>query len=82
MRKVIFALVATVLMGATAVQAGDCPNIAAQVAEMIAAMPDADAAMLEQAQALHDEGMMLHESGDHAGSVAKLEEAVALLEVK
>ncbi len=32
-----------------------------------------------QAQALRDEGQALHDSGDHAGSMAKLMEAEALL---
>jgi len=70
-------LVSMAMLGS--VQAHNCPNLAAEVTAKITEMADADSDMLATAQELHDEGVALHESGDHDGSVARLEEALAVL---
>jgi len=78
MKTLVLSLLVSMAMLGT-VQAHNCPNLAAEVAAKITEMADADADLLATAQELHDAGVALHESGDHDGSVAKLEEALAAL---
>jgi hypothetical protein len=77
MKKTILTAVALMAFAAPAL-AHQCPAMAA-VAEDALAQSTADQATKDRITALIAEGRALHESGDHDGSVAKLEEALTLL---
>jgi hypothetical protein len=77
MKKLLTALALTVLMSGTAF-ANSCPTHVKKIDEALATST-ASEEVKAQAQALRDEGQALHDSGDHAGSMAKLAEAEALL---
>lgn len=61
--------------------AGSCP---AEMASIDAALETASLSEADMAEvkALRDEGETLHDSGDHAGSMAKLAEAKAKLGIE
>jgi hypothetical protein len=77
MKKLLTALALTALLSGTAF-ANSCPL---HVKKIDAALASSTASedVKAQAQALRDEGQALHDSGDHAGSMAKLAEAETLL---
>jgi len=77
MKKLLTALALTVLMTGTAF-ANSCPTHVKKIDEALATSTASDE-VKAQAQALRDEGQALHDSGDHAGSMAKLMEAEKLL---
>jgi hypothetical protein len=77
MKKLLTALALTALLSGTAF-ANACPTHVKKIDEALASS-SASAEVKAQAQALRDEGEALHSSGDHAGSMAKLAEAEALL---
>ena len=81
--KKLFAIVAlgtAVLFGAAVVEANQCPLLVKQLREAKVA----DAKKAEEVKKLTDEAEKLHQSGKHAESVAKCEEAakVAGIELK
>ena len=79
MKKLMAAVAVTLLMTGTAF-ANSCPTHIQAVDAALTANPNgASAEDLAQAKALRDEGQALHDSGDHAGSMAKLAEAEKLL---
>jgi hypothetical protein len=77
MKKLLTALALTALMTGTAF-ASSCPTHVKKIDDALASSTASDE-VKAQAQALRDEGQALHDSGDHAGSMAKLAEAEALL---
>ena len=77
MKKLLTALALTTLLSGTAF-ANSCPTHVQKIDEALAASTESDE-VKAQAQALRDEGQALHDSGDHAGSMAKLAEAEAML---
>jgi len=77
MKKLLTALAITALMTGTAF-ANACPMHVKKIDDALASSTASDE-VKTQAQALRDEGQALHDSGDHAGSMAKLAEAEALL---
>ena len=77
MKKLLTALALTVLMTGAAF-ANSCPTHVKKIDEALATSTASDE-VKAQAQALRDEGQALHDSGDHAGSMAKLMEAEKLL---
>jgi hypothetical protein len=77
MKKLITALTLTVFMSGAAF-ANECPMHVQKIDAALATSTASDD-VKTQAQALRDEGQALHESGDHAGSMAKLQEAEQLL---
>jgi len=77
MRTILLSLVAASALAAPA-WANQCPMLMGQIEEQLAAS-SADDATKAQIETLLAEGRSLHESGDHAGSEAKLNEALALL---
>lgn len=79
MKRTIFTLVVSVAL-ASPVSANQCPAMAAQIEEALATSA-ADDATKAQVAALLEEGLALHDAGDHAGSEARLGEAMDLLGV-
>lgn len=80
MKNFVISLFAVVMLGAVSVSYADnCQDLSADFTDKVEQMSNVDSKLLEQAQLLHDEGMTLHNGGDHAGSVAKLDEALQLL---
>jgi opacity protein-like surface antigen len=77
MKRILMALVSAIALASPAF-AGQCPMMMGQIEEALATTA-ADEATKAQATALLEEGRALHDSGDHAGSEAKLGEAMALL---
>ena len=77
MKTFLLAVAATVAFAAPAL-ANQCPMMMGQI-EAALATSTADEATKTTATTLLDEGRALHEAGDHAGSEAKLAEAMALL---
>jgi hypothetical protein len=77
MKKLLTALAITALMTGTAF-AASCPMHVKKIDDALATSTASDE-VKTQAQALRDEGQALHDSGDHAGSMAKLAEAEKLL---
>ena len=77
MKKLLTALALTVFLGGTAF-ANSCPMHVQKIDAALATSTASDE-VKAQAQALRDEGQALHDSGDHAGSMAKLAEAETLL---
>jgi hypothetical protein len=77
MKKLLTALALTVLMTGTAF-ANSCPTHVKKIDEALASSTVSED-VKAQAKALRDEGQALHDSGDHAGSMAKLAEAEKLL---
>ena len=81
--KTLFAIIAlatAAVFGAAVVEAGQCPLLVKQLREA----KIADATKAEEVKKLTDEAEKLHQSGKHAESVAKCEEAakVAGIELK
>ena len=77
MKKLLTAIALTAVLSGTAF-ANSCPMHVKKIDEALASSTASDE-VKAQAQALRDEGQALHDSGDHAGSMAKLEEAEKLL---
>jgi len=77
MKKLLTALALTAFLSGTAF-ANSCPTHVKKIDEALATSTASDE-VKAQAQALRDEGQALHDSGDHAGSMAKLMEAEKLL---
>ncbi len=77
MTRMLLVLASAMALGGPA-WAGQCPMMMGQIEEALATTA-ADEATKAQATALLEEGRALHDSGDHAGSEAKLGEAMALL---
>ena len=77
MKKLLTALALTALLSGTAF-ANSCPMHVQKIDAALATSTASDE-VKAQAQALRDEGKALHDSGDHAGSMAKLAEAETLL---
>jgi len=59
--------------------AGSCPMDMKQIDAALAANPDLSASDRERVMELRAEGEQLHKAGDHADSVARLDEAKQLL---
>ena len=59
--------------------AGSCPLDMSQIDAALAANPQLSASDLDRVKALRAEGEKLHKSGNHADSVARLNEAKQLL---
>ncbi len=59
--------------------AGSCPMDMKQIDAALAANPDLSGSNRERVMELRAEGERLHKSGNHADSVARLNEAKALL---
>ena len=76
--RIVCALAIMVVLAAPAV-ASQCPSLVAKIDEAVAAGTTLSADDLAKVQALRDEGEALHNAGSHADSVAKLNEALALL---
>ena len=77
MKKLITAAILTAFMSGAAF-ANSCPTHVKKIDDALATSTASDE-VKAQAQALRDEGQALHDAGDHAGSMAKLAEAEALL---
>ncbi|WP_119300317.1 hypothetical protein [Dongia deserti] len=77
MKKLITAIALTVFMAGSAF-ANSCPMHVKAIDEALATST-ASEDVKAQAQALRDEGQALHEAGNHAESMAKLQEAEQLL---
>jgi hypothetical protein len=77
MRKTVLTLVIALGL-ATPALAGNCPVLMGEFEEALKTTTVDDATKVA-AQALYDSGKALHESGDHAASVAALEEALAMI---
>ena len=77
MKKLLTALALTAFLSGTAF-ANSCPMHVQKIDAALATSTASDE-VKAQAQALRDEGQSLHDSGDHAGSMAKLAEAETLL---
>jgi uncharacterized protein HemX len=75
----LVALVAALVMGVGApAYAFKCPSLIRQANEQMAKM-DQNSDKVKQAKALAEEADKLHKAGNHAESVKKAEEALALL---
>lgn len=74
----IITLAAALSFAASLAHAGNCPNVMAEIdaALTTASISEADKTKVME---LRTEGETLHGSGDHAGSMAKLDEAKKLL---
>lgn len=59
--------------------AGQCPMLATQIEEALAAAPGLPADTRAAVTAMLEEGLRLHGSGDHAGSEAALGAAMQML---
>jgi len=59
--------------------AGSCPMDMKQIDAALAANPDISASDRQRVMELRAEGEQLHKSGNHAQSVARLDEAKGLL---
>lgn len=80
MRKTLLALGAVIAVaGATPALANHCPADMAQIDKFVAAHPELPADTLAEARKLRAEGETLHKAGDHAASMAKLDQAKKLL---
>ena len=77
MKHLIAAVVIALL--ATPALAGRCPAEMGAIDAALAANPSLSEADLARVQELRAEGERLHNAGDHAASVAALDEAKALL---
>ncbi len=77
MTRMILAAVVALSVAAPAF-AHQCPMLMGLIEEALAS-GTADEATKGQASKLLEEGRALHEAGDHAGSEAKLGQAMALL---
>jgi len=77
MKKLLTAIALTAFLSGTAF-ANSCPMHVKKIDDALASSTASDE-VKAQAQALRDEGQALHDSGDHAGSMAKLAEAETLL---
>ena len=80
MKKLLTAIALTAFLSGTAF-AASCPMHVKKVDDALATST-ASEEVKAQAKALRDEGQALHDSGDHAGSMAKLAEAEALLGIQ
>ncbi len=78
MKKTALAFTLSLVLTAPAF-AGNCPVLMGQFEEALSAST-ADDATKASATALYETGKAAHDSGDHAASIAALEEALALLE--
>jgi hypothetical protein len=80
MKQLAFvALVAALVLAVgSPAYAFNCPNLIRQANEQMAKM-DQNSAKVKQAKALAEEADTLHKAGNHADSVKKAEEALALL---
>ncbi len=75
----LFALVAALILAVGApAYAFKCPSLIKQANEQMANM-DPTSEKVKQAKALVEEADKLHKAGNHADSVKKAEEALALL---
>ena len=72
-------LLAVGLLLSGAVLASDCPNLVAEIDSILAEKSDLEESVRAQVTALRDEGQQLHESGNHDGSMEKLQQALTLL---
>lgn len=77
MKKFILAAAMTLAL-ATPAFAGQCPAIMAKIDEAMKTAT-ADDATKAKIMELYDKGKAEHDGGDHAASVASLNEALALL---
>ena len=77
MKKLLTAIALTAFLSGTAF-ANSCPTHVKKIDDALASST-ASEEMKAQAQALRDEGQALHEAGNHAESMAKLQEAEQLL---
>jgi hypothetical protein len=59
--------------------AGQCPSLVQTIDDALAAGTSLSEDDLAKVRALRDEGQALHDAGSHGDSVAKLQEALALL---
>lgn len=78
----ILPTLAVVALLASPALAGQCPTLVQKIDDTVAAGTSLSAEDLAKVQALRNEGQALHDAGDHAGSEAKLGEALALLGVQ
>jgi len=79
-KKIITSIAAGLLLSLSlAAVAGSCPMDMRQIDAALAANPALSASDLERVMELRAEGEKLHKSGDHSGSVARLDEAKELL---
>jgi hypothetical protein len=78
MKRTLLALVAATVL-ATPAFAGQCPALAAQIEEALAAAADLPEETRATVTALLEEGMAQHEAGDHAASEATLFSAMEML---
>lgn len=60
--------------------ASNCPNEIRKIDQELQANPPSDPAFTQRVQSLRDEGQKLHDEGKHQESLAKLGEAMELLE--
>jgi len=67
------------MLSGSIASADECPELSAAVLDKIQEMGNADPDILVAAKIMHDEAMGLHESGDHDGSIEKLNSAMELL---
>ncbi len=77
MKKSMLVVAITLGLAAPAF-AGNCPVLMGQFEEALSTST-ADDATKTSATALYETGKAAHEAGDHAASVAALDEAIALL---
>ena len=79
--KIISSAMATAVLLAMSLPAfaGSCPLDMRQIDAALADNPGLSASDMERVQELRAEGEMLHKSGNHADSVARLDEAKKLL---
>lgn len=77
MKKVLAIVSAAFLLASPAV-AGMCPALMGQIEDAMKTTT-VDEATKAKALALYEEGKAAHDAGDHGASVAKLQEALALL---
>jgi hypothetical protein len=75
----ILAAAAVVLALAGPALASQCPTFIQKIDDAVAAGTTLSADDLAKVETLRNEGQALHDTGDHAGSEAKLQEALALL---
>ncbi|MGH6718248.1 MAG: hypothetical protein ACREER_02940 [Alphaproteobacteria bacterium] len=78
MVRLVSALFVVLALAAPAV-ASQCPSLVKRIDEAVAAGTSLSAEDLAKVKTLRDEGEALHAAGSHADSVARLQEALALL---
>lgn len=78
MRRSLIFLTAALL--SAPLLASNCPNEVRKIDQELQANPPADPAITQRVQALRDEGHELHEKGKHQEAMAKLGEAMEMLQ--